>query len=123
MARKDLVRNKLPVEYEEEVLELLESVGTIANPPHYAREVLGVSPKALQGFLQTNRAREAAARATPLTRQAFKKTYRAHSSSAPSLGLVASEEDLHNLQIIEEDVPGELAAAYRLLTNKRRDND
>jgi hypothetical protein len=117
MARRDLIQHKLPTEYENEVIEVLEYCGDIANTDFYAKEVLGVTPMALKAFLMTNRAKEAAARATPESRKAFRR-YARNYPSAPSHVLVDELRDVPGLSIIEEEIPGELASAFRLIKTK-----
>lgn len=120
MARKDLVKHKLPEEYKAVVLELLERTGGIANPRMFAREILGVDPRALKGFLQTNRAMAAASRATEHTRRSMRLDIQQSDCDSSALLPHGTPEGVHQ---IEEVVPDSLCSAYRLHTKKRNTHD
>lgn len=72
MARKDLIKNPFPPEHEEEVLDLLETIGGFINTKALA-DYLGVSHKSVDSFLRTTRARNAASKALPGIRELLRK--------------------------------------------------
>lgn len=111
----DQISATFPSEYEEVVLNILETYGPLKSVSAMA-DYLGVSPTALKAFLQTNRAKEASAKAHSGIKGLVRKHIRLSPSaySYPSL----SEFQSNGMSIYDMDVPEGLVSAY--LAHKER---
>lgn len=119
MARKDLKKHRFPTEYEEMVLNLLETYGSLAEPKELA-ELLGVSPIALNGFLRTKKAREAMTKAHPDAKKLLRPHIQLPEPTTQDLALL--DDSLHGMHIIESEIPEGLASAFSTF-NKTNDKD
>lgn len=112
MARKSKPKHPFPTEYEEMVLNLLETYGSLAKPEELA-DLLGVSGYALKAFLQTKRAKEAVAKAHPDA----KKLLRPHIQLPPTTQdqALPAHHAIEGMTIIESEIPEGLVSAYNLI--------
>lgn len=117
MSRKDLQPHRLPTEYEEEVLALLETFGKPKDLKALA-ELMGVSAIGLNNFLKTTRAQEALARAHPDAKKLLRPHIRLPSTTQDQA--LPDNASLEGMQQFESDIPEGLVSAYRILTSKRR---
>lgn len=115
MSRKDLVKNRFPTEYEEEVLTILETYGSIADPNALA-DLMGVNRRAMASFLQTTKAKEAMAKAHPDAKKLLRPHIQLPSTTQDQA--LPDEAILDDLPIYESEIPDGLASAYRLIKEK-----
>ena len=112
MSRSDLVKHRLPTEYEDEVIALLETYGKPADIAALA-ELMGVSGYGLKAFIQSKRGLEAIARAHPDAKKLLRPHIRLPSPTQdPALLEEASLNGMHT--IIESEIPEGLASSFRL---------